>query len=127
MKKGDYEKGELVLVYNKALENQMSGKGALRWCGPYAIVARHPSGAYIVQELDGLVLKQPVAWKRLKSYVPRKGLEPAILMPIWLSAIDDIERDLLNDDSNLLCIMAACAFRGPDIPGFPRPWLLQGL
>ena len=40
MKHGEYAKGELVLVYDEALENQMSGKGALRWRGPYAVVAR---------------------------------------------------------------------------------------
>src|SRR5258706_11855171 len=85
MKNGDYGKGELVLVYDEALDNQMSGKGALRWRGPYAIVARRPSGAYVLQELDGAMLKQPVAWKRLKSYVPRQGLEPVILLPKWIS------------------------------------------
>ena len=51
------------MVYNEALDNQMSGKGLLRWHGPYAIVARRPSGAYIVQELDGAILKQLIAWK----------------------------------------------------------------
>ncbi len=85
-----------MLVYNEALENRMNSKGALRWRGPYAVVARRPSGAYVVQELDGSVLKQPVAWKRMKSYVPRQGFEPVILEPKWLSAVDDIEEDLLK-------------------------------
>ncbi|SRR5258708_6182345 len=76
MKQGEYEKGELVLVYNKALDNHMSGKGDLRWCGPYAVVVRCLSGVYVVQELDRLVLKQPVTWKHMKSYVPQRGLEP---------------------------------------------------
>ncbi len=71
MKHGEYAKGELVLVYDEALENQMSGKGTLRWRGPYAVVARRPSGAYVVQELDSTVLRQPITWKWLKSYVPR--------------------------------------------------------
>ena len=63
MRCGEYKKGELVIVYNEALDNQMSGKGVLKWCGPYAVVTRWPSGAYVVQELDGSILKQPVAWK----------------------------------------------------------------
>ena len=71
MKHGEYRKGELVLVYNKVLENQWSRKGALDWCGPYVVVARQPSGVYVLQELDGSVLKQPVAWKRMKSYIPQ--------------------------------------------------------
>ncbi len=37
---GEYEKGELILVYNEALENHFSGKGEPRWRGPYVIVAR---------------------------------------------------------------------------------------
>src|SRR5258708_36286988 len=56
MKRGEYLKGELVLVYNEALDNQMSGKDALRWCGPYAVVARHPTAAYILHELHGPAL-----------------------------------------------------------------------
>ncbi len=63
MKCSVYKKGELIIVYNEALDNQMSGKGMLKWHGPYAVVMRRPSGAYVVQVLDGSVLKQPVAWK----------------------------------------------------------------
>ena len=63
MKRGEYARGELVLVYNEALDNQMSWKGTLRWHGLYAVVARWLSGVYVIQELDGTVLKQPVAWK----------------------------------------------------------------
>jgi len=40
MKHGIYKKGELIIVYNEALDNQMSSKGTLKWCGPYAVVAR---------------------------------------------------------------------------------------
>ncbi len=40
MKCGEYQKGELVLVYNEALENQWSGKGALCWHGLYVVVDR---------------------------------------------------------------------------------------
>ncbi len=40
MRRGVYKKGELIIVYNEALDNQMSGKGMLKWCGLYAVVAR---------------------------------------------------------------------------------------
>src|SRR5258708_413164 len=127
MKQGEYAIGELVLVYNEALENRMNSKGALRWRGPYAVVARRPSGAYVVQELDGSVLKQPVAWKRMKSYVPRRGFEPVILEPKWLSAVDDIEEDLLKDDRDELRVMMAHAdMIKSDSSWFPKPWLLKG-
>src|SRR5258707_4520734 len=98
MRCSKYKKGELVIVYNEALDNRMSGKGALKWCGPYAVIARQRSGMYVVQELDGSVLKHPVTWKRMKSYIPRQGLEPVVLAPKWLSLVDNIEEDLLKDD-----------------------------
>src|SRR5258708_39974270 len=127
MKHGEYAKGELVLVYNEALENQMSGKGTLKWRGPYAVVARQPSGAYVVQELDGSVLKQPIAWKRMKSYVPRRGLEPVVLAPKWLSVVDDIEEDLLRDDRDELRVMMAHAdMIRSDLSWLLKPWLLKG-
>ncbi len=126
MKNRDYVKGELVLVYDEALENQMSGKGALRWRGPYAIVARRPSGAYVLQELDGAVLKQLVAWKRLKSYVPRQGLEPVILLPKWISRVDEIKEELLRNNTNELQVLMIHANGGRmDIPSLSKPWLLK--
>ena len=90
------------MVYNESLEHHFSGKGELRWCGPYAIVVRCPSGAYIIQELDGAILKQPITWKRLKSYVPHWGLEPVVLDPKWISPLDKFEADLARDDSDEL-------------------------
>ncbi len=126
MKNGDYVKGELVLVYDKALENQMSGKGALRWRGPYAIVARRPSGAYVLQELDGAVLKQPVAWKWLKSYVPRQGLELVILLPKWISRVNEIKEELLRNNTNELQVLMIHANGGRmDLPSLSKPWLLK--
>ncbi len=116
-----------MLVYNKALENQWSGKGALHWRGPYAVVVRWPSGAYVLQELDGSVLKQPVVWKRMKSYIPRRGLEPVVLSLRWLSTVDDIEEDLLKDDQDELRVMMVHvdAIKS-DVSWLPKPWLLKG-
>src|SRR5258708_30096477 len=126
MKNRDYGKGELVLVYDEALDNQMSGKGALRWRGPYAIVARRPSSTYVLQELDGAVLRQLIAWKRLKSYVPRQGLEPAILPSEWISCVDEIEEDLLKNDLDELQVLMVHANGGHmDIPSLPKHWLLK--
>src|SRR5258708_16885079 len=99
MKCGEYWKGELVLVYNEALENQWSRKGALCWHGPYVVVARWPSGVYVLQELDGSVLKQPFAWKRMKSYIPQQALELVVLSPRWLSAVNDIYDTRFKHDS----------------------------
>ena len=63
----------------------------------------------------------------MKSYVPRRGFEPVILEPKWLSAVDDIEEDLLKDDRDELRVMMAHAdMIKSDSSWFPKPWLLKG-
>src|SRR5258708_32529945 len=127
MKQGEYTIGELVLMYNEVLENRMNSKGALHWQGPYTVVVRCPSRAYVIQELDGSVLKQPVMWKQMKSYGPQQGFEPVILEPKWLSMVNDIEEDLLKDNRDELHIMMAHAdMIKSDSSWFPKPWLLKG-
>src|SRR5260370_28295452 len=126
MNRGEYKEGELVLVYNEAIEKQFSGKGEPRWHGPYAIVAHHPSGAYIVQEIDGSVLKQLIVWKRLKSYVPHQGLEPVVLDPKWLSPVDKFEEDLIrNDQYELKAMLVQVSMGRTDLPWLSKPWLLS--
>ncbi len=63
----------------------------------------------------------------MKSYVPRRGLEPVVLAPKWLSSVDDIEEDLLKDNRDKLKVMMAhvCATTR-DLSWFPKPWLLKG-
>src|SRR5258708_12260021 len=125
MKQGEYTIGELVLMYNEVVENRMNSKGALHWQGPYTVVVRCPSRAYVIQELDGSVLKQPVMWKQMKSYVPRQGFEPVILEPTWLSMVNDIEEDLFKDDCEALCVMMAHTDMTTTAPSFfPTPCLL---
>ena len=99
MKKGAYMKGELVLVVNEILKNQHGQKGAMQWFGPYTVVQKHPSGAFVLQELDGAVLKQPIVWCCLKSYVPQKGLKPKILDPKWITNVE--ETDKFSADMNI--------------------------
>src|SRR5258707_7501907 len=103
-----------------------SGKGALRWRGPYAIVARRPSSTYVLQELDGAVLRQLITGKQLKSYMPRQGLEPAILPSECISCISEIEEDLLKNNSDELQVLMVHVNRGHmDVPSLPKPWLLK--
>ncbi len=50
-----------------------------------------------------------------------------ILEPKWLSAVDDIEEDLLKDDRDELHIMMAHTdMIKSDSSWFPKPWLLKG-
>ena len=71
-------------------------------------------------------MKQPVAWKCLKSYVQRQGMEPVILLPKWIARVDKIEEDLLKDNTNELQVLMVHANGGcMDVPSLPKPWLLK--
>jgi hypothetical protein len=60
--------GTMVLVYKNFLDNQQGNKGALRWFGPYYMVENRPSGAYVLAELDGMVLSKPIAAQWVKMF-----------------------------------------------------------
>ena len=78
MTSGDYEHGTMVLVWNNALNSTFGNKGALHWSGPYIVVQRQPSGAYVLAELDRTVLSKPFAAHRLKLYHYRDMNKPIV-------------------------------------------------
>ncbi|KAF9512985.1 hypothetical protein BS47DRAFT_1362770 [Hydnum rufescens UP504] len=78
MATGDYHPGEWVIVYNKALDNQHGSKGTEKWLRPFIMVQRRPSGAYVIQQPDGVVLQRLIAWKWLKLYHFHENTEPII-------------------------------------------------
>jgi hypothetical protein len=66
--------GELVLVYNKALENQWGLLFKNRWNGPYRIVEQIMNGPYQLEELDGTKLSRRYAANQVKKFYPRGAL-----------------------------------------------------
>jgi hypothetical protein len=67
--------GELVLVYNKALETQWGNLFKHKWNGPYRIVEQVKNGPYIVAELYGTVLTRSFAANHIKKFFPRGETE----------------------------------------------------
>ncbi len=63
--------GDMVLLYDAALERTRTGKLANRWMGPYRVVEALDWGDYMIAELDGSKWKDPVAAARLKLFRPR--------------------------------------------------------
>ena len=63
--------GELVLVYNKALETQWGSLFKHKWNGPYRIVKQLNKGPYVLAELDGTILTRTFAANHLKKFYPR--------------------------------------------------------
>ncbi|KAI7947611.1 hypothetical protein MJO28_009519 [Puccinia striiformis f. sp. tritici] len=65
------EPGELVLIYNKSLEDQWGKLFSNRWNGPYRIKKQLKGGAYILEELDGVELRRAYAASHIKRFYPR--------------------------------------------------------
>jgi hypothetical protein len=66
--------GDLVLVYNKALENQWGLLFKNRWNGPYRVVEQIMQGPYQLEELDGTKLARRYAANQVKKFYPRGEL-----------------------------------------------------
>jgi hypothetical protein len=69
------EEGDWVLVSDNSLDNQhaTANKFARRWKRPYVIVKIFSNAVYRLRELDGSILANLVAGKRVKFYMQRVG------------------------------------------------------
>jgi hypothetical protein len=63
--------GNLVLVYNKILEDQWGKLFANRWNGPFKVKEQLPKGSYLLEEMDGTELKRTYAASHIKRFFPR--------------------------------------------------------
>lgn len=63
--------GDLVLVYNKALETQWGNSFKHKWNGPYRTVKQVKNVPYVLAELDGTILTRTFAASHIKKFYPR--------------------------------------------------------
>jgi hypothetical protein len=70
----DFQRGDLVLVRNTAIEKALNRKMRPRYVGPLVVISRNKGGAYILCELDGATWDRPVAAFRVIPYFARKSL-----------------------------------------------------
>jgi hypothetical protein len=96
------EVGDWVLVFDSSLEHQHSTirKFARRWFGPYVVVTVHENATYSLRELDGTILRTPIAGKRIKAFRRRATgfvLENDINDP-KLSEDEDEGDEILDND-----------------------------
>ena len=134
MVSGDYEIGTMVLVWNNSLNTTFGNKGALRWAGPYIVVQRRPSGAYILAELDGSVMSKPFAARHLKLYHHRDTNKP-IMRFEWKHSTDveimnsDKETEITkkgNFHTDNVARVVSNRAKSDRLPKLPRPWELHG-
>jgi len=80
LQKESYQPGTLVLIRNTPIENSVSieRKTANRYMGPYRVVRRTQGGSYILEEMNGSLLRHATAAFRLIPYIQRKELDTLV-------------------------------------------------
>jgi hypothetical protein len=98
----NFQRGDLVLVRNTAIEKALNRKMRARYIGPLVVISRNKGGAYIICELNGSVFDRPVAAFRVVPYFARKSI-PLPDLSDYLDITTDRLRDMeaatsLGDD-----------------------------
>jgi hypothetical protein len=89
---------DLVLVQNTAIEKSLDRKMRPQYLGPYIIISCNTSGAYILAELDGTILKNTIGAFRVIPYHPRKAIPlPDIFDIIDITRTELRQHEQLNE------------------------------
>jgi hypothetical protein len=91
-------------MHNTQIEKSLNRKMHPRYLGPLIVICWNLGGAYILSELDGTVLYQPIAAFQLLPYFPRKAIPlPEHFIDIDTTRLQEMEQssDIDGDEENI--------------------------
>jgi len=92
LSQSSFKEGDLVLMRNSRVEQELDRKTKPRYLGPYKIIRQTKGGSYVVSELDGTISKRGIAAFRLIAFRPRPGMPlPNNKLPTQEEVDSDLE------------------------------------
>jgi hypothetical protein len=98
----NFQRGDLVLVRNTAIEKALNRKMRPRYTGLVVVISRNQGGAYVLCELNGSVFDCPVTAFRIIPYFAQKSLALPNLnnfLDVPISRIEEMEQSTSSGDS----------------------------
>ena len=71
----DFKRGDLVLIYNIAIEKVLNRKIRPQYFGPMLVISRNCSGAYIICNMNGTLMYTPVVAFWVIPYFAQKHIK----------------------------------------------------
>ena len=99
-----FKRGDLVLMHNTRIEKSLNKKMKLWYLGPLIVVSRNKGGAYILCELDGSVLQNPIVrFRVLPSFARKSIFLPEGFIDIRADRLREMEeQDFVEGEEDLL-------------------------
>ena len=97
----NFQRGDLVLMHNTAIEKSLNRKMWPCYLGPLVIVSRNKGGTYIICELDGTVFDQLIAAFCIIPYHACKSIAlPDIALDISTAHLQEMEESTITGMDN---------------------------
>ena len=98
MKRATLKVGDLILIRNTRIEQEMNRKHKPRYLGPFMLREQRASGTWAISELDGTPIRTSVAGFRIWPYIARN---PAMLQQLADKDEEDSDSESDDEEENL--------------------------
>ena len=121
----DFKLGDLVLIWNTAIEKSLNCTMCAWYIGPLIIISWNRGSVYIVSELNGSVFNHPIATFCIIPYFTRQHINILPLdelINITLHQLCKLEETVLLDPDKEDEDLTANCYPSPDIDNDDKDW-----